>query len=54
MRSLDDSPEYYRLRETHEREAAEKAANDAIRNIHLAMAAKYQKLAAKVEMVNDN
>ena len=45
MKSVDDSAEYYRLRETQERDAADKAATDAVRQIHTALADKYKELA---------
>ena len=47
--TVDDSPEYYRMRETKEREAAANAANDGVREIHLAMADKYKALAEEAE-----
>lgn len=49
MTTVDDSPEYYRLRETQERDASERAASDDTRQIHLAMADKYRELAKEAE-----
>lgn len=49
MNTVDDSPEYYRLRESQERDAAELAANDDTRQIHLVLADKYRQLAKDAE-----
>lgn len=49
MRSYDDSPEYYRMREAREREMAENAASEEIRAIHLALAENYQAAAEEAE-----
>ena len=54
MRGVDDSPDYYRMLEAQEREAADRAPMESVRKIHLALAAKYQELAAKAERFNDN
>ena len=44
--NVDQSPsEYYRRREADERKIAAKAADQAIRDIHLNMAGRYRKLA---------
>jgi len=49
MQTMDNSPVYYRVREEQEREAALRASDDGIRQIHLAMADKYRELAKGAE-----
>ena len=49
MRILDDSSEYYRMRELQERDAAARAPNDAIAEIHLTLDREYRKLAEEAE-----
>lgn len=49
MRSYDDSPEYYRMREAREREMAENAPNEEVRAIHLALAENYMVAAEEAE-----
>lgn len=45
MQNLNDSPEYYRMREAHERQMAERAPTPEVRDIHLKLAEKYAELA---------
>ena len=49
MKTVDNSAEYYRLREEQEREAAASAPSAGIAEIHLKLATKYRELAAKAE-----
>ena len=49
MQMVDDSPEYYRLRESEERMMAETAKSGDVRAIHLTLADKYRELAEKAE-----
>lgn len=45
MEAIDDTPDYYRMRESQERGMALKARNEEVRSIHLALADKYRDLA---------
>ena len=54
MLTFDDTPDYYRTREKHEREMARSAPSETIGKIHLELAEKYRELAEKAEGLNDN
>ena len=45
MNAVNETPEYYRMRETQERDLAHSAATRAISKIHLELADKYRELA---------
>lgn len=49
MNTSDNSPEYYRMRETQEREMADKAANEEARAVHQALADRYREMAEEAE-----
>ncbi|HEY0629618.1 MAG TPA: hypothetical protein VGD23_09840 [Sphingomicrobium sp.] len=49
MNTDEYSAEYFRRREAHERELAEKAHSEEIRVIHLALAENYQAAAEEAE-----
>ena len=49
----DSDATYYRIRERHERDLAEKATLDEARIIHQTLADKYRSLASLAERVND-
>jgi len=49
MQTVENSPGYYRTREEQEREAADTAADEAVRQIHLDLADKYRALAKAAE-----
>ena len=46
-----ESNAYFRRRELQERDLAEKATSDAIRNIHLDLAKRYRELAEQAKAV---
>lgn len=45
-----DEAEYYRRREQHQRNLADKAGSLAIRNIHLDMADRYREMAQETQL----
>lgn len=49
MSMVDDSAEYFRMREAQERAMAERAASDEIREIHFALAERYRELADEAD-----
>ena len=49
MNTSDNSPEYYRMRETQEREMADKAINEEARAVHQALADRYREMAEEAE-----
>jgi hypothetical protein len=49
MKTVDNSPEYFRMRETQEREMADKAPTEEGRAVHLALAERYRDLAEDAE-----
>lgn len=51
---LDDSPEYYRMREARERELATTAASEEARQSHLALAENYRMVAEEAERQQPN
>ena len=46
---MDDSPEYYRMREAREREMAAIAPNEEVKRAHLALAENYRLVAEEAE-----
>ena len=51
MRGASNSGAYYRNREQAEREQADRAVSDSIRQIHLTMAERYRELADQCELL---
>ena len=49
MNTVDDSAEYFRMREAQERDMAERATSDEVRSIHLSLADRYRELADEAE-----
>ena len=49
MRQSDHSLDYHRLRESQEREMAEQATDEAVRQIHLELAEQHRRLADETE-----
>jgi len=49
MRADSNSADYYRQREAHERELAEKASLPNVRQIHLSLAERYRALAESAD-----
>jgi hypothetical protein len=49
MRNIDNSPEYYRMREARERELAERAKLEEVKAIHRALAENYRLAAEEAE-----
>lgn len=49
MNTIDNSAEYFRMREAQERAMAERAASEEIRSIHLTLADRYRELADEAD-----